>query len=134
MNKQDAMFTSEQMRGSGQSDMVALIHNNEDRKADLRQAPHNFHADPSHGWLQVCFDDLTVLGILGAITGYSYRDGDIVYLEEDYDAEMYINALFGKKGERTQDQQTSFAIWGQWLNDTHSNSDSFIRNLPQFYK
>lgn len=126
------LFTSEQMRGSGQLDMVALIQRNEERKAVLRQTPHNFHSDPSHGWLEVNYNDLVILGIVGAISGCSYRNGDTVYLEEDCDATEYINALFGRHGERSQDQQIAFEIWRSWLQGFDSNEECFIRNLNHF--
>ena len=134
MNKQDAMFTSEQMRGSGQSDMVALVNNNEDRKKVLRSLPHTFYNDPGHGWLKVEYKDLNVLGILGAITGFSYRNGDVVYLEEDLDATTYINALFTPYAERSVEDHSAFKMWRDMLKDFHGNNESFIRNLPQFHK
>lgn len=134
MSYQDTMFTPEQMRGTGQTNMVDLINQNEDRKKKLRSTPHHFYGDPSHGWLKVQFNDLKVLGILGAITGFSYRDGDEVYLEEDLDAETYINALFGKHGLRTKDQQNAFGSWRDQIIDHHSNRDSFVRNLPMFHR
>ena len=128
------LFTDEQMKGTGQLDMVALINQNEAIKAKLRTLPHHFYADPSHGWLKVRFNHLKALGILGAITGFSYRTGDDVYLEEDYDANLYINALFGKYGERSPEQVQAFEDWRAKVNDHHSNRDSFVRGLPMFHK
>ena len=52
----------------------------------------NFHADAAHGWLRVLYSDLVELGIAAAITNYSYQSGDWVYLEEDQDATVYMNA------------------------------------------
>jgi hypothetical protein len=128
------LFTDEQMKGTGQLDMVALINKNEETKRKLRTTPHHFYGDPSHGWLKVRVSHLKVLGIFGAITGFSYRaDGD-VYLEEDLDAQTYINALFGKHGLRTKEQQNAFGAWRDMIINHHSNRDSFVRNLPQFHK
>ena len=129
MKKQDVLFTSEQMRGSGQSDMVALINQNEDRKALLRITPHNFFSDPGHGWLQVCHEDLKILGILGAISECSYRMEGAVYLEEDMDATTYISALFTPYAERTVEDHSAFKMWRDQIKGFNSNSDSFIRNL-----
>lgn len=122
------------MKGTGQLDMVALIDKNEETKRELRKTPHHFYADPAHGWLKVRVHHLKVLGIFGAITGFSYRSGDDVYLEEDLDAETYINALFGKHGLRTKDQQNAFGEWRDQIISHHSNRDSFVRNLPMFHK
>lgn len=128
------LFTDEQMKGTGQLDMVTLVNNNEDRKKELRSLPHTFYNDPSHGWLEAEYNDLKVLGILGAITGYSYRKGNTVYLEEDMDVTAYINALFTPYNERSPEDHSAFKMWRDQLSDHHSNSDSFIRNLPQFHR
>lgn len=134
MNDQNTMFTNEQMTGSGQMNMVDLINANEDRKKYLRSLPHTFYNDPSHGWLKVEFNDLKVLGILGAITGFSYRRGSEVYLEEDLDAQTYINALFTDYTGRSVEDHSAFKMWRDMITDHHSNSDSFVRNLNQFYR
>jgi len=49
-----------------------------------------FHCDPAHGWLEVSMSDLEALGITGLISAYSYAKGDRAYLEEDCDADLYI--------------------------------------------
>ncbi len=134
MRNQTAMFTSEQMTGSGQTNMIDLINQNEDRKIVLRTTPHTFHADPSHGWLQASYADLKVLGILGAISGCSYRSGDTVYLEEDLDASTYITALFTSHLNRSEEEQAAFEMWRDQLSDSRSENDSFIRNLKNFYR
>ena len=53
-----------------------------------------FLSDPGHGWLIV--DDaqeLITLGIAEQISGYSYLENGIAYLEEDEDAQRYLDAL-----------------------------------------
>ena len=50
-------------------------------------------SDPRHGWLEVPVSELTRLGIARQITHYSYRKGQMAYLEEDQDAGTYIQAL-----------------------------------------
>ena len=48
--------------------------------------------DPAHGWLSVSIKDLTLLGITGLISNYSYMNSKRVYLEEDSDAGIYLDA------------------------------------------
>ncbi|MEM8975157.1 MAG: hypothetical protein AAGD43_24110 [Pseudomonadota bacterium] len=64
-----------------------------------------FVCDPGHGWLLVSPDDLEKAGLSEQdITPYSYQnsEGDILALEEDLDAETFLNAwekLTGKMPE-----------------------------------
>lgn len=51
-----------------------------------------FHTDPGHGWLEVSRSDLAELGIAASVTPYSYQDAGRVYLEEDCDASLYLEA------------------------------------------
>ena len=57
------------------------------------QIHRNFHEDPGHGWLAVPLDELMELGIASKISTYSYFKTGIVYLEEDLDAGIYIDAV-----------------------------------------
>lgn len=52
-----------------------------------------FYSDPSHSWLKVSKWDLQALNIADKISTYSYMNGNNAYLEEDCDAEIYLNAL-----------------------------------------
>ena len=56
--------------------------------------PYIFHADPGHGWLEVPMRALRAFGVAGKISDYSYRKGDIAYLEEDCDAYKFLLARF----------------------------------------
>ena len=47
--------------------------------------------DPSHGWLRA--ELAHVLQLQVPISNYSYREGSIVWLEEDCDAPAYCSAL-----------------------------------------
>lgn len=58
-----------------------------------------FHSDPGHGWLEVKYRELKDLGIEDKISSYSYIKGDAVYLEEDCDASVYLNAMKAKGNE-----------------------------------
>ena len=52
-----------------------------------------FHCDAGHGWLAAKRNLLAKLGLLDKVSGYSYQRGGTVYLEEDCDAGLLINAL-----------------------------------------
>lgn len=49
--------------------------------------------DPGHGWLEVPRVELEELGIAHLISNCSYQNGDMVYLEEDQDAGIFIAAV-----------------------------------------
>jgi hypothetical protein len=51
-----------------------------------------FHTDPGHGWLAVKRKEAERLGIIDKISQYSYQRGGTIYLEEDCDASLFINA------------------------------------------
>jgi len=52
-----------------------------------------FHSDAGHGWLAVKRKELIALGILDKISTCSYQRGNTVYLEEDCDAALFIEAM-----------------------------------------
>ena len=52
-----------------------------------------FHTDPGHAWLEVHRMQLKNLGILGKISEFSYQRNEMVYLEEDCDADVFLRAL-----------------------------------------
>jgi hypothetical protein len=82
---------------------------------------YTFHTDPGHGWLEVSRSELAMLHIDDAISAYSYQSGDKVYLEEDCDASLFVDALecLGVKFS---------------YNVVTSNSDSPIRMLKRYTK
>lgn len=127
------LFTTEQMTGSGQTNMLDLIRANEERIEQLRRTPHTIWSDPSHAWLEVEKADLIILDIEGLISRSSYRNGDKVYLEEDVDAALYMIALFGKNGERTPQQTAELEQWLGGLIEI-DRDNIFIRNLKPFTK
>jgi len=49
-------------------------------------------SDPAHGWLSVSRKDLKTFGIEDQISESSYQKGNRVYLEEDCDAGIFLNA------------------------------------------
>jgi hypothetical protein len=52
-----------------------------------------FHEDPGHGWLAVKRHELEAFGIVDQISEFSYENGATVYLEEDCDAPLFVEAL-----------------------------------------
>jgi len=68
-----------------------------------------WHADPGHEWLEVRHDLIQALGIENLISKYSYisRDGSLVYLEGDCDAEPLLEVLKNKGAE----VETSVREW-----------------------
>jgi len=75
-----------------------------------------FFEDPGHGWLRVPLDIVRRLGI--EITPYSYQDRRFVYLEEDVDYGVFLNAA----------QQAGLEINIK----TIYQEETFIRSLPAF--
>ena len=54
---------------------------------------YKFYEDSGHGWLAVKRKELKELNLLNKISTYSYQKGLTVYLEEDCDANIFINAI-----------------------------------------
>lgn len=52
-----------------------------------------FHTDPGHGWLEVSAADLAGTGLAASsFSAYSYILRGVLYLEEDCDAPLFIDA------------------------------------------
>jgi hypothetical protein len=61
---------------------------------------YTFFEDPGHGWMEVPVEDLQELGVdLDTISDCSYHNNDVVYLEEDCDAGIFMEAYKTKYGE-----------------------------------
>ena len=70
------------------------IHKDQFKSAGRRTASAlRMISDPGHGWLEVPVSELARLGIANQISRYSYRKGQMAYLEEDSDAGKYLEAL-----------------------------------------
>jgi len=52
-----------------------------------------FHSDAGHGWLAIPRKRLKEMGLLNKISSCSYQRGGTVYLEEDCDMALYLNAI-----------------------------------------
>lgn len=73
-----------------------------------------FHTDPGHGWLEVPKSLAHSLGI--TISPWSYEKGDNYFLEEDLDANTFMEAA----------RESGLKI--KTIGNDHRNSDSPIRN------
>lgn len=78
-----------------------------------------FHEDSGHGWLEVPRAELNNLGISKEISHYSYQNRDNVYLEEDCDARVFINAKKAN-GEKVE------------IDFRFCNGYSEVRSYPSF--
>ena len=68
---------------------------------------YRFFSDPGHSWLEVSFEEIAHLGLQEQITAWSYTKGPYLYLEEDYDAPLFLQA---KKNELIFSSRT-FGFW-----------------------
>lgn len=58
----------------------------------MKNKVYRFYSDPGHGWLAVKVKELEKLQLLDKISSCSYINGKTVYLEEDCDASLFIEA------------------------------------------
>ena len=81
-----------------------------------------FVSDPGHGWLRVPRRLIDELGIAGKISEFSYVSStdEGVYLEEDCDAPLFLNAM--------KDSGREYKI----VEAQPSNNASFVRRLRRF--
>jgi hypothetical protein len=79
-----------------------------------------FYSDPSHGWLAVTRNDIKDVGLtISDFTQYSYYRGDVLYLEEDCDAGVFLDAWKRKHSAEPE------------ILDRYSNYDHFIRSYAR---
>jgi len=64
--------------------------------------------DAGHAWLSVKQSELNNLGIAHKISSYSYMKGGSVYLEEDCDAAVFIDAYTAKFGHAPKTKQGKY--------------------------
>ena len=88
----------------------------------------NFYDDSSHAWAKVPFNEIKELGIEKDISTYSYVDPiDYgIYLEEDCDLGVYINAIKKQYGD---DIDINFI---DHKSEVDENGLSCIRNYPRY--
>lgn len=56
------------------------------------QSLYIHHTDPAHGWVEVSMAELRRLSIADKISGFSARIGEVAYLEEDDDYDLFCKA------------------------------------------
>jgi hypothetical protein len=89
----------------------------------IRTVPLQWYSDPGHSWLRVSRKDAERLNILERISAFSYQSesGRVLYLEEDCDAPILLDAL-----SRSTDSLPNYRI------DRHTNKSSRVRSLPSY--
>lgn len=83
----------------------------------------DFISDPGHGWLKVTVKDLMDLKLSPTdFSSYSYRNNDALYLEEDQDAGIFINAWLAANPNKTPKFRERVA------REKHSRVRNYSRN------
>ena len=82
-----------------------------------------YFQDPGHGWLRIKRQEAQrILGeSFSQITPHSYQKGDWIYLEEDQDAHLLIQAI--------KDQKLELIYT---IREQHCNNESTIRHFDSF--
>ncbi len=81
----------------------------------------HFYEDPGHGWGKVGLKELVDLGIDQEISTYSYQRNGWVFLEEDLDLGIYLQAL------RARGIEPKFV-------EHHTNRVSRIRSYDHYHR
>jgi len=80
-----------------------------------------FHEDPGHGWLEVDRHELERFVDLSEVSEFSYEKNGKVYLEEDCDAGLFLQAL--------KDSGVEYKL----VEKVYRTHDAPIRNYPRFH-
>ena len=81
---------------------------------------YNFYSDPGHGWLRVEKKDVLALAIQNKISSCSYKNGTGIFLEEDGDMGVFLDAYKEKCGTLPK------------INYHTTNRTSRIRKYPSY--
>lgn len=90
----------------------------ENKLGILKTLKLKFYADPGHGWLAVPLRIYLKSGIVASRFSYMNRQGTTVFLEEDCDAGLFIDAM---KAQGVEIKMTGH----------HTNRQSKIRNMDR---
>ena len=97
---------------------ILIIKGDNEMKIIKKYRFYKLHSDGGHSWLAVKRTELIEMGVLDKVTTFSYQKGKTVYLEEDCDLPLFVNAL------KTKDITYTF-------NESYRNN-SPIRNYEHF--
>lgn len=100
------------------------------RNALTKVPQHHYFNDPGHGWVRVPLERIQLLGIENAISNYSYRNGNKVFLEEDQDVSTYAKAL--QKYLGLSDEQFR-PLFNNSIKDHYTDRNSRIRNYNHYW-
>ena len=81
---------------------------------------YDFYSDAGHGWLRVPKKELVELKIADKISEYSYINGASIYLEEDSDLTIFMEAYKKKNGTLPE------------LREHNTDNDSIIRTYQHY--
>jgi len=79
-----------------------------------------FHSDPAHGWLEVPVTEVIQLGLVpSSFSAYSYQsaDGGVLFLEEDCDAGIFIEAYRAHHGSSNLAFAEKYHPTDHWIRD-----------------
>ena len=75
-----------------------------------------YHTDPGHGWLEVSVAEAAEVGLTPAdFSGYSYRRGNTLFLEEDLDAARFAEAYAAAHGGERMHAAERFVDREHWI-------------------
>jgi hypothetical protein len=90
---------------------------------------YRLYRDSGHGWLAVSHKEIIRYNLEDKISGYSRMDSEKVYLEEDRDKHIFLDAL--KKMELefiiTKHYKDGFSA----IRNKPSYSKKFVRDIPE---
>ena len=88
----------------------------------LRPVALVYHVDPGHGWIEVPGFLLRDMGLkVQDFSRYSYRHGDLFFLEEDCDALKFVGFYETMYGHKPQ------------FREKHYNSSAPIRRMKSIH-
>ena len=82
---------------------------------------YHLYADPKHAWLKVSSKTIKQLDLQDQISSHSYITGSFLFLEEDIDMPLFIQAWENKVGCQFPPIETHIADGKSW-----------IRNYPKY--
>jgi hypothetical protein len=88
------------------------------------RATIEFYEDPGHGWCKIPRKLAHDLGFAHKISGCSYEDKDYIYLEEDCDFALFIDAL-----DMSEDIRKTFI---KNLPRNYTNNRSIVRSKSHY--